>query len=324
MSKILNREVEKKQCLTKCSVCDAGFSDNDKKIFVKDPFGVSSKKHKIIRCAECCSWILNPRPAMSEMVAFYGEDFFAPIENKQEKSLLYNIALAHQEINFISEVEWVSSHIKNGGIYLDYSAGNGQLVKLVKRKRPDITIYATEFTEYTRKLISSYVLPKKCVKASLSEFKPGTKFDLISAFGVLEHVEDPKELLSAFCEHLAPGGKVLLSVPNPESCQALFFKQKWYNWLAPRHMTLIPMKTLKSILSLIGFNLIEEKHFFLRTNPTSFVVSLCPSLDPLKKLTHSKLLIFAILFYFFIPFELVFALFGRGGFMGVALESRDS
>jgi 2-polyprenyl-3-methyl-5-hydroxy-6-metoxy-1,4-benzoquinol methylase len=45
----------------------------------------------------------------------------------------------------------------------------------------------------------------------------GKKFDVITAFELLEHVKDPKELLKLIDEVLAPGGSVLVSTPDFES-----------------------------------------------------------------------------------------------------------
>ena len=60
--------------------------------------------------------------------------------------------------------------------------------------------------------------PKANVNHSLfEEFKPTKKFDNIVLGHVLEHVEDPKRLLSSVKSWLAPGGRVLCAVPNSRS-----------------------------------------------------------------------------------------------------------
>lgn len=52
------------------------------------------------------------------------------------------------------------------------------------------------------------------IKASdLSEFKTNNKFDLITNFDVLEHIQDDEEFLSGLKSFLVPGGHVLVTVP---------------------------------------------------------------------------------------------------------------
>lgn len=45
-------------------------------------------------------------------------------------------------------------------------------------------------------------------------FAAGTQFDLIVSFETLEHVRDPGVVLANFAAHLAPGGLVIISIPN--------------------------------------------------------------------------------------------------------------
>lgn len=45
----------------------------------------------------------------------------------------------------------------------------------------------------------------------------GVKFDVVSAFEVMEHVEDPEAVLKAIDKVLSPGGRVLISTPDFES-----------------------------------------------------------------------------------------------------------
>jgi len=42
----------------------------------------------------------------------------------------------------------------------------------------------------------------------------GETFDLITAFDVLEHLDDPATALVTLCRHLTPTGKLFITVPN--------------------------------------------------------------------------------------------------------------
>ena len=60
--------------------------------------------------------------------------------------------------------------------------------------------------------------PNIAVKQSLfEEFEPGRMFDNIVLGHVLEHVEDPRALLTSAREWLTPTGRVLAAVPNARS-----------------------------------------------------------------------------------------------------------
>jgi 2-polyprenyl-3-methyl-5-hydroxy-6-metoxy-1,4-benzoquinol methylase len=52
----------------------------------------------------------------------------------------------------------------------------------------------------------------------------GEKFDLITAFDVLEHLDDPATALGALCRHLTPTGKLFITVPNGRTLFELAFR----------------------------------------------------------------------------------------------------
>jgi len=51
------------------------------------------------------------------------------------------------------------------------------------------------------------------VCGDVSRLEPGSLFDLVCAFEVLEHVEHDRETLGRWSEHVRPGGHIILSVP---------------------------------------------------------------------------------------------------------------
>lgn len=108
----------------------------------------------------------------------------------------------------------------------------------------------------------------------------------------------------------------MLTVPNPQSLQRSLTGESWYSWLAPRHWHLLRLRALRQMLGEEGFQIDDEKHFFLRSSSSTLVLSLFPSLDPLLPQKPAGLLTYAFLFYLFIPFELLAAAFRKAGFMG--------
>ncbi len=298
-----------------CPICDSSFTESSETVSVHDPFGVSDESFTLVQCETCRTYVLNPRPSMDQMGIFYESDFLMDTAAARQ-SLMDRVAAKQQELNLTSELRWIRKHLPRGAAFLDYSAGNGQIVEMIAKQRPDAHVFATEFSSQYREWIAGRIGAER-VRESIADFPAELRFDLISAFGVLEHVEDPRSLIRELRQRLAPSGQLMLSVPNPESLQRSITGERWYSWLAPRHWHLMNRRTLSAMLCEEGFEVDDEKHFFLRSSSSTFVLSLFPSLDPLLPQKASRLIAYALLFYLFIPFELAAAAFRRAGLMGL-------
>ena len=77
-------------------------------------------------------------------------------------------------------------------------------------------------------------------------------YDVITAWHVIEHLEDHRALIDAAVERLAPNGILILAAPNPDSLQFRLFGKNWAHLDAPRHVALIPPVLLKFQLTVLG------------------------------------------------------------------------
>jgi len=76
---------------------------------------------------------------------------------------------------------------------------------------------------------------------------------------VLEHLPNPKSSLNEIHRILKPGGLIVFSIPNLESFDRKIFKNNWIGWDPPRHLNLFTQDTIKNLLDITGFKLIDSK-----------------------------------------------------------------
>lgn len=76
--------------------------------------------------------------------------------------------------------------------------------------------------------------------------------DVIATWHVLEHLPDPRAFMRAAGANLAPGGILVIAMPNPEAWQFKVMGQYWPHLDAPRHLTLIPEVWLTSQAAELG------------------------------------------------------------------------
>jgi SAM-dependent methyltransferase len=87
------------------------------------------------------------------------------------------------------------------------------------------------------------------------------RFDVITLWHVLEHLNRPTEVLRRLSELLAPDGIVIVSVPNFRSWQSRLFRGGWFHLDPPRHVVHFEVETLKRCIHAAGLVPIRDWNF---------------------------------------------------------------
>lgn len=88
------------------------------------------------------------------------------------------------------------------------------------------------------------------------------QFDVITLWHVLEHLARPTEVLRTLSGLLAPGGVMVVSVPNFQSWQSVAFRGRWFHLDPPRHLCHFEAETLAYCLRQAGLS-VERSWDFL-------------------------------------------------------------
>ncbi len=100
--------------------------------------------------------------------------------------------------------------------------------------------------------------------APLEDFiKKEKKFDVISAFHILEHLVDPKNTLSQIHNLLDDNGILAIEVPNIRSLPAIMRKRSWHGYVLPYHLWHFSLQTVTKLLKDSGLQVIYYKYPFM-------------------------------------------------------------
>lgn len=87
---------------------------------------------------------------------------------------------------------------------------------------------------------------------------PEGSFDIVTLWDVVEHVEDPIELLRTARSYLSPRGILVLETQNVASLFARMLGIRWQHYKFQEHLYHFNPKTVKELLRLAGFELLER------------------------------------------------------------------
>lgn len=138
---------------------------------------------------------------------------------------------------------------------LDIGCGRGYSLYFLKRffnyERTSGTQISQKAYEYAKYTLGLDIYNKDLLDIS---FKPKS-FDVITLWHVLEHVNNPLKYFEKFQTLLAPGGKVIIEVPNYNSWTRRFTDKYWLGLDLKYHLTFYTCKSLTNFLQLEGFEI---------------------------------------------------------------------
>jgi 2-polyprenyl-3-methyl-5-hydroxy-6-metoxy-1,4-benzoquinol methylase len=124
-------------------------------------------------------------------------------------------------------------------------------------------------------------------------FTPSRQFNNVLSLHVLEHVDQPAEVIRKMYDWVAPGGQVIAVVPNAQSLHrqlsVLMGLQQKNDSLSPRdilvgHQRVFTLDQLAAHFEATGFEISERFGYFVKVVPNSMMVDW--NHDLIKALTH--------------------------------------
>jgi SAM-dependent methyltransferase len=227
-----------------------------------------------VRCSSCGTVRLNPRPDVSELGRIYPPNYYAygliSEEPAVRPGLLARVKMQMYQRRLLALLKRLD---RAGTIrVLDVGCADGRLLNWYKASSAGdrIETYGIELSDaaadVARRAGHNVVTGRFEVDTEL----PAGGFDLILAYHVIEHVDDPVAFARRAAELLAPGGLFVAATPNLDSPDALRFRSVWGGNHFPRHWTLYDAQTLGRLASQVGLS-VERVEY--QTNPVFWVWS---------------------------------------------------
>jgi 2-polyprenyl-3-methyl-5-hydroxy-6-metoxy-1,4-benzoquinol methylase len=153
---------------------------------------------------------------------------------------------------------------------LDIGCGSGALGAWIKRENAHALVHGIDISPEAGKTASKRLDGFWCVDLDLLPLPDtGLKYDLIIMGDLLEHLKRPDLFLAQISEHLAPGGRVIVSVPNIANYSIRLrllcgeFRYTDTGIMDRTHLRFFTWHSFTELLSQCGFS-IEKRTFISR------------------------------------------------------------
>ena len=124
---------------------------------------------------------------------------------------------------------------------LDFGAGTGDFLKICKNNNWQVL-----GIEPSAEARENAVKKGIYLKENLLDIT-NQKFDVITLWHVLEHVENLKNNIKVLKSLLQPEGRIVVAVPNYKSYDAEFYKEHWAAYDVPRHLWHFSQKAIHKL-----------------------------------------------------------------------------
>ena len=163
-------------------------------------------------CRKCGLVWSNPRPSEDEVRRYYSREYRLDYKGHATPSLCH---IARSGRGALNRYRDLTPFLKLRDRVLDAGAGGGEVVYVLRKLGFDAMGLEPDerYASHARETLG---VPVETGFVQDRSFPPG-RFDVITMYHALEHVEDPVGILTTLRGWLSEGGLLLVEVPNVEA-----------------------------------------------------------------------------------------------------------
>lgn len=228
-------------------------------------FAVAGVASCVVQCSTCGLGRFHPMPGAGEIRTFYPDEYYGGPGAKFQPLVERLVRLVGAR-----HIGFLCRGLPAGARVLDVGCGRGVLLAALADR--GLEVHGVEQSAEAARGADPRAEIRIATNLDEAGYAAGY-FDEIIVWHVLEHLDDPRRFCREAQRLLAPGGRLIVAVPNFGSVQARWSGAAWFHLDLPRHLYHFPLLALRSLLRDHGFTVEGEHHFSLRQNPFGWIQS---------------------------------------------------
>jgi len=288
-----------------------------------------------LRCAECGTLVLSPRPAPTELGQFYAP-YYPPrllqhIKEDAQRRGRIRSPTRLRAIGYLRRLtRLMGGRPKPGTRLLDVGCGLGLFARFV-RDMAGLEVRGVDFDPTCKRFAADMHNVTVDEGELRGQHYPDGSYDLVTAWHVMEHVYDPPTELAEMVRVLKPGGWLMVETPTP-SIYLRIFGKRWLYLQPPTHFFHYPPAVLASLMEGAGVRVKHiQRPWFLGELAGSLLFTLgfkgfLPRLFHPGRTAWDNVVrvIFLLQMLYDLPVSIIMALLGRGGIVRVFAQKPDA
>ena len=216
---------------------------------------ISREMFTLIKCKDCELVMTSPRPSNDQLDKYYTSPAYTS-HISTPNNIIDKIYLRAR--NFT--LNWKLSLIKKYAPtpaekrLFDFGCGTGEFLRAAKLNGW-LTV-GMEPSLFARQQSDPVI--RQDIQSTMKEIiNDNNRFQIITLWHVLEHVEDLNTTLQELKQLLVQRGTIFIAVPNHTSWDAKHYKQNWAGFDVPRHFWHFSMKSMTYLLEKHALNVVK-------------------------------------------------------------------
>ncbi len=201
-----------------------------------------SNGHRYFECPRCQFVRVAPIPQSEVLRDYYDKSYEVDREGYRRNVRKHG----RRDLEFLEKLNGTGRMLEVGsswGFFLDGARIRGWQVQGIELSDSAVRWANERFgLNVTCGTIEDILLPEE------------TAFDVVVAWHVIEHVQDPMSFLKTVRHRLRPGGLLALRTPNIRSLPARLNGWAWHWVGAPAHLSLFSSRSLRLAVERAGFS----------------------------------------------------------------------
>ena len=203
-------------------------------------FTVSDETYEVMFNKEYDMLVTSPVPVDLENY-YKSENYISHTDSK--KTVLDKVYQSVKNITLKRKLELINSFKTESKNILDVGAGTGDFLKVCAAN--NWKVLGVEPNKDARNIAKE----KGVILMDDLLFIENKKFDVITLWHVLEHVEELSSYILKLKELLSEDGRLIIAVPNYKSNDAKYYKEYWAAFDVPRHLWHFSQTSIGKIFS---------------------------------------------------------------------------